>query len=288
MRHVPLPLSTPSNPVLAALKRGVGRVYCALLPEQAAALLRGDFTLPLGFWPRAGLLWLSQQAARDHAPERMLPVHRRFWADPEEASAHLSEHHWRYSEMFLGNHQHIVAHIDEALARAAVPRLLEMGCGHGEVLAHLDRALPTNVRELIGLDLNPRMVETNQAKLGGGRMRFVCGDALEFVEAELRQSPVLTAVMSYGGVLEYLPRSSVQGLFQVVAAQGPGATIALVEPINDAHDLATMPESMPYGLESSLSHNYLYLLTEAGFSLHWQETMHTGGQRWLLAVAQRG
>lgn len=286
MSNVPLPLAMPQSKIRANLKLGIGKAWLRFNPAASARLLAGELEFPLSQLHRCALLALAHQAELEGAPERMLAVHRRFWAESSQGPQHLRDADWRFSQMFLGHHKQIVPRFAEALRLSAIHRIVEIGCGRGEVLDHLSREL-TTVETFVGLDLNAAMVAANSARNVDPRIQYVCADAGEWVQADATGASILTGYFVYGGVLEYLPRQTVQDMFNAIARQPGGAVIGLVEPVGDDHDFDSMPQSIPYGAERSMSHNYFELLKMAGLTVTWKEDKHSGSQRWVLLVAKK-
>lgn len=188
----------------------------------------------------------------------------------------------RFDSWFLGPHYPLV----EALAGvvAANPnfdRLVEVGCGDGRALAHLAERLP-RLRELVGLDLNARIIEQNVRVHGDRpRLRFVQADARRWLAEETHDGTIL---FSYGGVLEYVSEPEVAAIFARLGRHRDTA-VALVEPLDARHDLTSDTASHNHGIERSFSHNHRALLMSAGFTIRFAEELTVDGFRWTMILA---
>ncbi len=185
----------------------------------------------------------------------------------------------RNESWFLNHHQDIVKAMGSQCARASYDRLIEIGCGNGFVLEHLAGKLP--IHQLIGLDINPRIIARNTARhRDNPRLRFQDGDAQSLLPSLLGDRSLL---LSYGGVLEYFAPESVMAIYRMLAAT-PGSAMALVEPIDPAHDLANDAASHIFGDEHSFSHNHAALLKAVGIAVVWQRELQVDGVRWLMLI----
>ena len=68
---------------------------------------------------------------------------------------------------------HVVRAVSAAVANAAAPRLLDLGCGTGALAAQVLEEMPD--ARLTCIDLSPQMVATAQGRLGG-RAEVIRGD----------------------------------------------------------------------------------------------------------------
>lgn len=188
----------------------------------------------------------------------------------------------RFDGWFLGPHYPLIDALAEAVAaNPNFDRLVEVGCGDGRALAHLAGRLP-RLRELVGLDLNWSIIEQNRHVHGDRpRLRFVQADAGQWLADETRDGTIL---FSYGGVLEYVSQPGVAAIFARLARHRDTA-VALVEPVDPRHDLASETASHSHGIERSFSHNYRALLVSAGFSIRVAEELTVDGFRWMMILA---
>jgi SAM-dependent methyltransferase len=159
-------------------------------------------------------------------------------------------------------------------------RLVEIGCGDGQVLAWCAKRLPS-ITEAIGLDINAAVIaRVSAAQPAGGRLSFARAEARDWLIANPQPG---TVVLSNGGVLEYFSQDNVDQLLRALAQARPAA-IVMVEPVAPAHDLATQPDSFAFGHENSFSHNHAQRLHQAGFEVAFSLEMDISQVRWILMI----
>ena len=188
----------------------------------------------------------------------------------------------RFDRWFHGPHSRLVeALVEAAAANPRLDRLIEVGCGDGRALAHLSERLP-GLRELIGLDINARIIARNQRVHGDRpRLRFVQADARRWLADETRDGTIL---FSYGGVLEYLCEAELAVILERLGRHRDTA-VALVEPVDPGHDLTHDARSHVHGPERTFSHNHQALLAAAGFTIRFAEELSLDGVRWMMILA---
>lgn len=189
-------------------------------------------------------------------------------------------------ELFLKLHAYALDNLADALANTvpSVSRVIEIGCGDGQVLNHCRQKLPS-ITEFVGLDLNQAAIDraTRAFATSGAELRFVTRDALHW----LPQNPKTgTAIITNGGVLEYFSQNSVSLLLETLAKSAPCAAL-LIEPLAPEHDLNSEVQSYVFGRENSFSHNYPYLLRQAGFDVDLQDEIGDNGIRWCVVLATK-
>lgn len=86
-------------------------------------------------------------------------------------------------------------------------RVLDIGCGPADVLAHLPDV------EYFGVDLSPKYVEAAKARFGE-RGTFLCMDAAEFVVNEPGSFDIVMA----NGLLHHLPDAEARSVFSIAKA----------------------------------------------------------------------
>ena len=187
----------------------------------------------------------------------------------------------RYTEMFLPYHSAIVTPVVEAARSIDAERLVEIGCGRGDVLRHFAEAIP-ELESLTGIDLNPALLDRAAQITHDPRVDFVVGDATALIDSLVKPG---TVVLTNGGVYEYWSQELLKTHFQRLSLH-TRAVVALVEPLGSDHNLDDETDSRPYGVEASLSHNYRYLLATSGFDITYAKEIFAGQQRWMMMVAR--
>jgi SAM-dependent methyltransferase len=161
-----------------------------------------------------------------------------------------------------------------------ISRLVEIGCGDGQVLTYCAERLPS-IPEVIGLDINAEVILRAAARQSpDSRMSFVNTDA----RAWLTEHPQAgTVLLSNNGVLEYFSQDNFDRLLQALALSPP-AVVVLVEPVARDHDLQTQTESFAFGQERSFSHNHRHRLEKAGFEVMFEDEGEVADLRLILMI----
>lgn len=187
--------------------------------------------------------------------------------------------------LFREHHAGIVDALADHLRKTGLrmTRLVEIGCGNGQVLAEVAGRLP-DIATFVGLDINAAIVARNSAdQPAGSRFSFLEADAGAWLAATPQPG---TIVLSNGGVLEYFSQASFDSLLQALSHAAPAA-IMLIEPVAPGHDLSRQPDSFPFGQERSFSHNHRSRLTHAGFDIVFSEEKQVRDVRWMLMIGVR-
>ncbi len=264
-----------------AVKLAVGQLAEAVLPSLAREIddLRNPDRAPR--LKRAILYARLRRAHRSGDPAAVEAALRAFWRYSPG-----NEFHSRFAEdrfqVFRQQHAAAVDQIKQ-LARDngfAVSRVVEIGCGDGQVLAYCARQLP-DAPEFIGLDINAAVIaEATRAYADDRRLAFVNADACDWLNQDPKPG---TVMISNGGVLEYVSPENVDRLFAAVAEAAPAA-ILLVEPAAPDHDFATQAGSFVFGKEGSFSHNHRHRLTQAGFEIVLEQETPAFGARLISTI----
>jgi len=277
------PLQLPRSRWRAAVKLGLGRWLCRLLPRQAEAVLREGDPMDFGRLQKLLVAGHLDRARQTGDWAALIPIQQRFWAGRGgklfNSVQGVAD---RFQSWFLGPHQAVV----EALALEigdgqGWEQLVELGSGNGLALDFLSRRFPALPR-LTGVDLNAESAISNTARYGNPRLHFVAAEASAWVHGHALGRQVW---FSNAGVLEYLSEAQVLGIYRDIAAQPEAAVFALVEPLQQGHDLATETASRVNLLEHSHSHNHPALLQQAGWQIRYQQETTTTSLRWLMVVA---
>ena len=203
-----------------------------------------------------------------------------FWR-AETSDDYFDKYLDRYETWFLGPHHGIVDQLALLSRSGSYGRLIEVGCGAGQVLAHCAKAMP-EVANFIGVDINPTIIARDQLNFAQTpRLQFVAADASEWLHENTQPGTIL---LTYGGVMEYFSAETLRTIFTTLAQHGPAA-VALVEPVDPNHDLANDAASHAFGQENSFSHNHQRLLEAAGYRIVFVKTLHMGGVSWVMLLA---
>lgn len=277
-------------PKFRLLKGLVGLALVPLFPAYSATIREAPFSRPqsrIGRLIRNGHL-VRAVADKDH------DLIRRYLADywsSQASDEFYTELSHRYETLFLAYHSRIVDETLAVMARAGgtFSQMVEIGAGDGKILSHFSRYLP-GISAFHGVDINQEQVEKNaRIYQADSRLKFHHADAGEWLTEHITPGSVVAA---NGGVLEYFTRPELEEMFSRLAREAP-CVVALTESIAADHDLDHDPETHPYGFELSLSHNYLAILKEAGFTIHYVNDRPTTPEeseivgRWLQIVAHR-
>lgn len=265
------------------LKLRIGSLAGAALPTLSREVQEGRHTDRGVFLKRLITYSHVHRAAKAQDTEKVQAALSSYWRGEDGNRFHDRHRDTRFRH-FLEHHAVICERLRELLGEHpdSFSRLVEIGCGDGQVLFYAAGRLP-HLTRCVGVDINRNVVNNIEMPAGtDARVAFEEGDALTW----LIESPMNgTILMTYGGVLEYLSPVSVARLFSIVGQRRPAA-IAMVEPLDPNHDIAANASSRIFGRENSFSHAYPTLLKGAGFSIAWQDEMTVDGVRWLLVLAQ--
>ncbi|MHA6262535.1 methyltransferase domain-containing protein [Arenibacterium sp. CAU 1754] len=204
-----------------------------------------------------------------------------FWKGKTGDRFHENHNAHRF-DLFEAEHAGVISELARQIGASGLsfPRMVEIGCGDGQVLEYCADHLPM-VERFIGLDINAAVIErTARAMQADTRLAFVEAEACEWLTANPEPGTIL---LSNGGVLEYLTQANVDRLLQALVAHRP-ATVVLVEPVAPDHDLATQPDSFVFGYENSFSHNHRERLIAAGLTVVHARELPLGGVRWMLMI----
>jgi len=277
-------------PIQRKLKALAGRFIGALRPGYAASVREAPFRKQ---WPVSGRLirnacLVDAVETADHG--LICDFLRDYWSSRASDEFYTGLSH-RYKTLFLAYHQSIVAETLGAIqsSESEFTQLAELGAGDGKILDHFSQHLPPGL-SFHGVDINLSQVENNRATYENRPMlHFHHADAARWLFEHAKAGTIL---VTNGGVLEYFTREEVAKIFQTLAETGP-CLVVLTESIAADHDLENEPSTYPYGFELSLSHNYIALLEEAGFSIRWVNDRPTTPEespilgRWLQIVAAK-
>lgn len=206
-----------------------------------------------------------------------------FWR-ADTADTYYDQYLDRYQKWFLGPHHIIVDQLASLSRSGTYSRLVEVGCGAGRVLEHCASAMP-EISDVIGVDINPVIIARNKTSFAQNpRLQFLSADASVWLQQNGQRGTIL---LTYGGVMEYFAGPTLSAMFYTLALHQPTA-VALVEPVDPAHDLANDATSHAFGEENSFSHNHEKLLEAAGYDVVFHKTLKLGGASWVMILATAG
>lgn len=208
-------------------------------------------------------------------------AHFDYWKS-DVGNAFYDQYTDRFEDWFLGHHKVLIEELQRVVeASGAFHRLVEIGCGDGQVLRYCRDHLPT-LERVIGLDINPMIIERNQSAAENHGISYVHGDAMAWL-AENPQAG--TILLSYGGVLEYFSEQALERLLVLLAKNTP-CIVAFVEPIDPRADLEEQKESYTFGQENSFSHPHRVVLDRVGYQVLFEKEILLSGVRWMLMLAR--
>lgn len=229
---------------------------------------------------------LSSRSARARArgnPAALQNSLFQFWR-ADTSDAYFDKYLDRYETWFLGPHHGIVDQLVLLSRSGAYSRLIEVGCGAGQVLEHCAHAMP-KVDKFIGVDINPTIIARDQVNFAqNSRLQFLAADASVWLMENAQPGTIL---LTYGGVMEYFSAATLTAIFTTLAQNGPAA-VALVEPIDPSHDLVGDAASHAFGQENSFSHNHEKLLQAVGYTVIFRKTLRIGWTSWVMLLATIG
>ncbi len=277
-------------PLERKLKALAGKLIRSLRPEYAVSIREAPFRKR---WPISGRLirnacLVDAVETADHV--LICEFLRDYWSSRASDEFYTGLSH-RYETLFLAYHQRVVAETLQAIQGSdfEFTQLVELGAGDGKILDHFSRHLRPGL-SYHGVDINLNQIESNRKMYAAHPMlHFHHDDAARWIFEHARSG---TIMVTNGGVLEYFTRGEVAGMCRTLAGACP-CIVVLTESIAADHDLKNEPSTYPYGFELSLSHNYVALLEEAGFSITWINDRPTTPEespilgRWLQIVATK-
>lgn len=206
-----------------------------------------------------------------------------FWR-AETSESYFDRYLDRYEKWFLGPHHEIVDQLAILSRDGDYSRLVEVGCGAGQVLQHCAVALP-EVHDFIGVDINVNIIARNKFSFAQNpRLQFLSADASVWLGENATPGTIL---LTYGGVMEYFSSETLSVMFRYLAQHRPAA-VALVEPVDPDHDLLNDPASHAFGQENSFSHNHERLLMDEGYRTMFRKELRVGGVSWVMLLAATG
>ncbi|MDA7964119.1 hypothetical protein [Ruegeria sp.] len=237
----------------------------------------------LGLRARRLMAWARVERISRRGDEAALPsAFSNLWQDGV-STQYYDLYSDRFEMWFRGTHRAFFQDLQALTRSQDFKHLVEVGCGDGKVLQHCVLHMP-QIGRYCGIDINRDIIRRNRnvyAKYP--ELNFTSGDARVWFQDHMEPGLLM---LSYGGVFEYFSEADLITLYDLLASQ-PGTGIALVEPVDPAHDMDKTLRSYPHGFEHSFSHNHRYLLEKAGFDVTLNRKSISGPIHWTEILALR-
>jgi predicted TPR repeat methyltransferase len=257
-----------------------GSIALSMFSNQAQSLETGAVQ-PESKFQRLLFDAITRKAAKNKDEQLLKSQLARYWQN--QTGEEFYETYADFSQQrFLSEHYSLVTALKSFLSAhpAGFNRLVEIGCGNGQILHHLHGAFPA-LHQFTGIDINETIIKRNQEFYSEDTLQFVAADVMDWFRQPRGSGIVL---FSCGGVMEYLLESELLELFATLKKRSAPSVVALAEPLYDDFDSEKELHSRSGGKEHSFSHNYSHLLKESGFNILFDQEL-PGEWRWKLVLA---
>jgi len=263
------------------MKRSIARTVASVLPKRAVRIAN-DPSDADGLLDRIVKAGLYHRAVAQNDLDHLAWYHRQYWQS--EAAQHYfgddstaDVRPLLIEEFGLGDQ---IANFVQSQPDV-VQHIVELGCGNGRTLHRLLQLFP-HAREYIGLDINSQQNDRNAKRYADTSLQFITAHANDWLPDGAQPNSLF---MTSGGVLEYFSESAVATLLQDIATRHAPSVVAIIEPVDEHHDLESQPDSFVYGPERSFSHNYPRLFHDAAFDVLYRSEDRASGHRWIALLA---
>ncbi|MEP2688094.1 class I SAM-dependent methyltransferase [Maribacter dokdonensis] len=260
------------------LKELTGAILVQLQCKKAESLIKKGISFNVGnelnFNERLMRAALLKQAEKNEDFNLLANYHKNFWK--HTGRKYFSEKGSVLNDFFLPHCLPVFQSLIKLLKGNPEKyyTMIEIGTGNGEVLEYLSRQFP-QIEKFVGIDLSADQIEFNTKKYQQyHKLNFVAADGAEWIRKNGTDNMI---VFTSGGVLEYFTQQQLKCLFKSLKHLKNTIFIA-IEPIGVDVDFTKNPNSQPYGIERSFSHNYTQLFEDTGFSL-WYQSLIEGVQK---------
>ena len=260
------------------IKEFTGAILMQLQRKKAESLIKKGISFNVGNelnlnerLIRAALL---KQAEKNEDFNLLADYHKNFWK--QTGRKYFSEKDSVLNDFFLPHCLPVFEGLKKLLNDnpKKYHTMIEIGTGNGEVLEYLSTQFP-QIEKFVGIDLSAPQVEVNIQKYHQfPNIDFVASDGSEWIRKNGTDNMI---ILTSGGVLEYFTQQQLNQLFGYLNHLKNIIFIA-IEPKGVDVDFTKNPNSQPYGIERSFSHNYTQLFEESGFSL-WYQSVIEGVQK---------
>lgn len=228
---------------------------------------------------RSSLFWWR---SRDASGKQLADLHQQFWRE-QSASEYYAGTETRFEKVFLPHFDHFLDLAATEMKKRNLTNLIEIGCGDGQLLRHMQRRIPAE--RFIGLDLSHDQIKENIKRDAELVLEYHSGDASQWIKSE---SPSKSLYVTGLGVLEYFTQTQLEALLQSIASESSPACAMIIEPIDVNADLKDFDTSYSAGEEHSFTHNYPKRFHQAGWSMVHSEEVSLPPYRWFVAIAACG
>ncbi|WP_324024160.1 class I SAM-dependent methyltransferase [Maribacter sp. BPC-D8] len=257
------------------IKEFIGAFLVKLQPEKVETLIKKGISFnvknELSLSERFMRSALLKNAEKNQDFNMLAEYHENFWK--ETGRKYFSEKENVLKDFFLPNCLPVFEKLHDILkdTHKEFHTMVEIGTGNGDVLDYLSSKFP-QIERFVGIDLSVEQINFNQKLYDENiKIEFVAADGFEWIKENGTNNMI---IFTSGGVLEYFSEQRLQKFFSYLNELGFSIFIA-IEPIGANIDFTKNPNSQPYGVERSFSHDYLRLFKNAGFSL-WHESKAPG------------
>lgn len=246
----------------------IGQFLLPIFPNRVEKIQSEQFTLSefgqgrnkIDHFLRYGLVY---RAIQKGDLDSLAQYHKNYWKGDAGAQYH-EDYAFMFEESFVAHFAYIVEYINQIAHEAdGFNSLFEIGSGSGQLLDYL-AAHVNDVEKFVGIDLSPTTVKRCNERYGRSNVSFVAADGDKWIRENGQPNAVF---MSHRGVLEYFPQDRLLSFFRYIRETYAPCLLITIEPVGTGHDLENTTNSQPYSNEYSFSHNYPYLIKQAGFDI---------------------
>lgn len=271
------PLFVPKKGVLKRIKLFIGKVTLIFRPSLKEKFLSGQH--PSNKIERIALVSMVFDLSDNGKKEDLAKLHRKLWESPDAFHFYSSTDN-RFDMMFELVKNELTDMFKQFFELGINARVVEIGCGTGKILDHLNKKL--SFQKLIGIDINAAQIGLNQSKFEDDpKLQFVACDAISWME---NFHGLKTVYLTFGGVFEYFTEKELKAVFENIKKSTPAA-IVIFEPLAKDFDPNEENHSRVFGSEQSFSHPYTKFAKEFGMEVIENKIVENGDFRFLLLGA---
>tara|TARA_R110002126_G_scaffold249004_1_gene391945 strand:+ start:9725 stop:10555 length:831 start_codon:yes stop_codon:yes gene_type:complete len=257
------------------IKEFIGAILIKLQPQKVEILIKKGISFnvknELSLSERFMRSALLKNAEKNQDFDILADYHENFWK--ETGRKYFSDKENVLKDFFLPNCLPVFEKLQNILKDTSheFHTIVEIGTGNGDVLDYLSAEF-SQIERFIGIDLSVEQIKFNKKQyVENIKIEFVAADGFDWIKENGTNNMI---IFTSGGVLEYFSEQRLQEFFSYLNKLGTSIFIA-IEPIGANIDFSKNPNSQPYGVERSFSHDYARLFKNAGFNL-WHESKAPG------------